>query len=287
MGMLEPSPSAIVCAALRAHHFLFDEHPVFVDPYALELTTDEYRRMHAEGRLQAHFARPGFRRVQAHVLGRGRYGEEALEIAMDGGAEQYVLLGAGLDSFVLRRPELLERLRVFEVDLPATQAYKRARLETLGFQGHPRVELLAADLRETGVDRVLATASFDPGRVTFFLWLGVVAYLTRDAVLDSLRAVRACCAPGSRVLLDYPVLPELLDDDGRELAREVSAETERQGEARRVKHDPHVLQESVRGLGYAIVEDLAPADMEARWFAGRTDGLHPFRELRLLQLRAQ
>lgn len=284
---MEPSASALVVAAMRAAHGLFDERPVFVDPFALELTSEEFRELHRAGRLQERFAGPGIRRVQAHVLGRGRYAEEALEIAMDGGAEQFVSLGAGLDSFVLRRPELLERLRVYEIDLPPTQEYKLARLETLGFEGDPRVEFLAADLATEGVDRVLAKSSFDPGRLAFFLGLGLVAYLQRDEVLDILRSIRACAAPGSRVVIDYPVLEELLDDEARALAREVSAETARQGEERSVKYDPRLLHESVGGVGFAVVEDLSPEAMETRYFAGRTDGLRPYPEVRVLQLRAQ
>ena len=104
------SATAQAAAALRAAHLFYDEPCVFEDPYAIDMTNDEYRELHRQGRLRATFDDMGLKPIRGQIVGRARYAEDALEVAVKAGIRQYVMLGAGLDAFVLRRPDLMQRL---------------------------------------------------------------------------------------------------------------------------------------------------------------------------------
>jgi methyltransferase (TIGR00027 family) len=274
-------------AAMRAAHFLADRPLVFADPFALELTSDEYRALHESIGLPAHFGGPRIRLVQGHVVGRARWAEDRLEAALAEGIDQYVMIAAGLDSFALRRRDLLPRLRVLELDRPALQAHKRARLARLGRDLPEGVEMRALDLRAESLARVLRSSSFAPARPAFFAALGIVSYLERAALLAMLDALRASCAPGSRIVFDYPIPPHLMSEDDRALAEEVSRVTAAHGETRRGKHVPEELHRDLEARGFALVEDVSPHEMARRYFAGRNDGLAPYPESHLACFRVE
>ena len=130
------------------------------------------------------------------VVIRSRYAEDALREAIRRGINQYVLIGAGFDSFVLRRPAFSDALTIFEIDHPATQALKIQRIRECGISLPPSVQFIAADLANEDLVSVLARSSFRADEKAFFSWLGVTVYLTRDANLATLRAVATCGAPG-------------------------------------------------------------------------------------------
>ncbi|MBY0401779.1 SAM-dependent methyltransferase, partial [Myxococcota bacterium] len=199
---------------------------------------------------------------------------------------QLVLLGAGNDSFLLRRPDLLERLRVFEVDHPDSQREKREKLRALGFEDHPHARFVAVDFEQEGAGPALARSGFDARIPAFFNWLGVVAYLTRDAIHATLRSLRAVSATDSRIVFDYPIAAHLIvRDEDRVRSAEVSRSTAAVGEPRQARHVPEELARDLFALGYAVVEDLSPEAIHARYFEGRRDGLRPNPENRLIQLR--
>ena len=142
------------------------------------------------------------------VLMRARYSEHALEAAVDAGMSQYVILGAGLDSFALRRADLMERLRVFEIDLPAMQAVKRKRLRRAGIEPPAGLHFVAADLSRTPIMEALTRESaFDVGQPAFFSLLGLTYYLTEEVLAATARSIAAGVAAGSEIVLDH-----LLDD---------------------------------------------------------------------------
>ena len=280
-----PSETALAVAAFRAAHRLDHEPVVFDDPLAAQLTSQEWRERLETGAVAAMIDERGMLRIQGQLVGRARYLDDQLEAAVADGIGQYVLLGAGLDSFAWRRPELAKQLRVIELDHPSTQGYKRTRLAELGLEIPEGVELVPVDFENTSVGEALACSSLDPGARAFFSWMGVVRYLTRDAFLGTLRDVAAASAPGSRMLFDYPIAPELVSQEDHELVRAVDVGTAEMGEASRLKLLPSELDATARGLGFERIEELSPDDHGERYFAGRSDGLWPNPEVHLVLLR--
>ena len=208
---------------------------------------------------------------RAFIAARSRYAEDALAAAYARGVRQYVLLGAGLDTFAYRNtwPDL----KVFEVDHPATQAWKQdllVRAEIPAPEGLTYVSVdfesedLAARLHESGLRNSPA----------FFAWLGVVPYLTREAFDATVAYVASRPAP-SGLAFDYSILPEMMSLKQRALYDGLAAKVARAGEPFRLTLHPEHLREYMRLAGFTDIEDLACPDLDARYFADRTDGLTP------------
>ncbi|MEZ4281518.1 MAG: SAM-dependent methyltransferase [Myxococcota bacterium] len=284
----KPSMTAQLVAGLRAAHHQSGARPlVFEDPFAAHFTGGVFLEPLARGTLQAELDRMALQPIQGGILGRARHADEVLErsIAEDG-IGQLVLLGAGNDSFLLRRPDLAKQLRIFELDHPASQREKLEKLRQLGFEPRPNVHFVPVDFERESAGDALARADFDHATPAFFNWLGVVTYLQSDAIFGTLRSLYAVAATGSQVLFDYPIASHLLTrEEDRARAREVQASTEAVGEPRPVKHVPAELARSVAALGFEVVEDLSPEDLAALYFSGRSDGLRPNPENRLMRLR--
>jgi methyltransferase (TIGR00027 family) len=270
---------------MRAAHLLGEGPYLFEDPFALEFAGEPFQELRDRGELRELFAKLGLQRIMGQVLARARWAEECLEQAVAAGAGQYVVLGAGLDSFALRRADLVARLRVFELDHPATQRYKRAALARLGFRDEGRVEFVEVDFEKETVGQALARSGFSATVPAFMSWLGVVSYLTHDAIFATLASLRERTAPGSQIALDYPIPPELMSPQDRRLFETVSAETARLGEPRLATHVPGEFHRAAEALGFELVEDLGPEQLEERYFAGRSDGLGPYPQIRLARLR--
>jgi methyltransferase (TIGR00027 family) len=270
---------------MRAAHLATPPPWLFEDRFAIDLTSDEFRALAARGELGAVLEKLGLTKILGQVLARARWAEEALERAMAAGAAQYVILGAGLDSFVLRRPDLVARLHVFELDHPDTQRYKRAALWQLGFRDSNRVEFVEVDFEAETLGQALARSGFSGAAPAFFSWLGVVSYLTRDAILAALASLRTRAARGSEIALDYPIPPERLAPADRALFESVNQTTTRLGEPRRATHDPAALRRDVCALGFELIEDLDSDEVTRRYFAGRRDGLGPYPQVHLARFR--
>lgn len=283
-----PSTTAQLVAGLRAAHYQSGERPlVFEDPFAAHFTGGVFQEPLERGELQAYLDRMKLQPIQGGIVGRARYAEDALELSIaEADVGQLVLLGAGNDSFLLRRPDLLARIRVFEVDHPDSQDEKREKLRALGFEDHPSARFVPIDFEKELAGTALARHGFDAARPAFFNWLGVVTYLTHEAIDATLRSLRAVSAAGSRIVFDYPIARHLLErEEDRLRSVEVSRSTAAVGEPRQARHVPEELARHALTLGYAVVEDLSPEAIFARYFSGRRDGLRPNPENRLIQLR--
>ena len=194
------------------------------------------------------------------VLGRARYAEELLKRALEKGGRQYVLLGAGLDTFAFRYPELLADIHVFELDHPGTQEYKRRRLDELGWELPGNLHFIPVDFTRTGLADALQESGFDTQVPAFFSWLGVTYYLTRSEVMATLQDIARISAPGSAIVFDY------LDMDAY-VARLAAPRVQR-------------MIEGVRGLGEPMLSGFDPLLAGRRTGAGRTDadgGVEPGR----------
>jgi methyltransferase (TIGR00027 family) len=272
------STTALATALMRAAHTRLDRPVLIEDPWGDRLILDEEReamRARAGGGdvdalLRAH---PSY----GTVIVRARYAEDLLVDAIRRGVRQYVIIGAGMDSFALRRPACAQDLEIFEVDHPSTQELKAARLELCGVPLPARLHLVAADLSETGLDEALARSSFRSDRPAFFSWLGVTSYLTRDANLATLGAVASCALAGSELVFSYLDQSLLNADVAPEPLQRARAQVASLGEPWVSGFDPDELGSVVQGAGLEIIENLGPEELAARYCAGRSDGLSPSR----------
>ena len=264
----------MLSATIRAAHLRFDDVPIFEDRYALQMLPPFWRAVGScrplnwlVGDLLLGVYRP----VYPSVLLRARYTEDQLLKAIAEGAGQYVILGAGFDTFSLRRGQLAGRVRTFEVDHPATQAVKRRRvLKANGFVP-PNLTFVPVDFEHDRLDGALAQAGFDPRTPAFFSWLGVTYYLTQEAVRDTLDRIAAISAPGSRIVFDWKIAKQMMSADWRTLAQRMERFAARLGEPMLTYFTPQALREMMAAHGYAEVEMIAPEEQRRRYLAGRTD----------------
>jgi len=277
MNSDEPSRTAMSAAVARGTHRLWDEPPwIFDDPLALILVGAGWEEFAAASR--ALVREPVWRQGHAGVLVRSRYPEDRLAT---GQHSQYVLLGAGLDSFAWRRPDLLNRLHLFEVDHPATQAWKRERLRSLALPIHERHIFVPADFENQVLAEVLDSAGFDWNRPTLFSWVGSTMYVNLDGIASTLSVV-ASCAPGSEIVLSYNQDAKFLDEIGREFLAAVTPRAAESGEPVLTSFSPTEMENLVCRCGLRVVEHPTTDDMSDRYCAARTDGLRPYTLERLI-----
>jgi methyltransferase (TIGR00027 family) len=265
-----PSRTAFGVALHRAAHQLLDRPLVFRDPVALVIIGPEARAA-LDANPRRYERRFFGASLRAHLVARSRIAEDALAAAVSAGVRQYVVLGAGLDTFALRNTEL--SLRVFEVDHPNTQAWKRKRLEAAGRAQPPNVVFVPVDFERQDLSAELARAGFDTRRPSFFSWLGVTPYLEEPAIWDTLRWVGSTVGDGGGIVFDYGAPPSRWNLSMRIGLWALSARVASAGEPFRTFLAPEAVASGLRRCGFAAVEDLDRMALNRRYFAGRGDGL--------------
>jgi methyltransferase (TIGR00027 family) len=291
------SLTAMAASLIRAIHTRVDEHPLIDDPWGDRLVTEadkqEMRtvaasRIGAPDRARLEALGPGVDIIEAGlraspvfgmVVVRTRYAEDALEAAVARGVRQYVIVGAGLDSFAMRRPPWARDVDVFEVDHPATQAMKRRRLADYGVVLSDKHHFVSADLSREGLASALKRTPFQPTTPSFFSWLGVTTYLTREANLSTLRAMATCGAAGSEVVFTYRDQRDFDADPTDGALHGTGATVAAMGEPWVSGFHPDELAGDLRGVGLTLVENLNGEELNRRYFARRTDGLSAPRSL--------
>ncbi len=211
------------------------------------------------------------------VLARARYAEDKLAEAIRNGVGQYVIIGAGLDTYALRRSDRNGQLRVLEIDHPATQAFKRRRLLEAGIALPPNLHFGPADLETESIAGVLSRLPCDRTKPSFFSWLGVTMYLTGDAVMDTLSQLGDWAAAGSHLVFDYLDRSIFAPGNRSPASNRVIEFVRRQGEPLLSGFDPSTLETELIPRGFRLREDLGPAGLEERYFKERSDGLLPGR----------
>lgn len=209
--MQGPSRTAWGVAVHRAVHQSAEKGAIFSDPFAQAILGPDADKAMAERGLPEHSP------LRIFVVVRSRFAQDSLELALARGTRQVVVLGAGLDTTALRNPDV----PVFEVDHPDTQAWKRERLAQMATP--PLLHFVPVDFERESLADKLALAKFDPTRPAFFIWLGVVPYLTRDAVLATLNFVAS--VPDSEVVFDYGEPRENLQPQDHEHAKAFTAQS--------------------------------------------------------------
>ncbi|GAB5453567.1 MAG: class I SAM-dependent methyltransferase [Halioglobus sp.] len=274
----EASRTAEGAAAARAMHTLLVESPIFEDPYAVKLTSPAWRRLSTTPVLswlaKNILLRP-LRSVQAQVVVRSRYAEELLLQAVAAGVRQYVIVGAGFDSFSFRRRDLESALRVFEFDHADTQRLKLQRLLALEEPMPENLQCIAVDFEQETMADALRKSDYDLAQPGFFSWLGTTPYLTNAATLATLRAIAASAAGGSEIVFDYLVPAALVPESERAAMRRLKRFTDRRGEPLIGEFNPSEIEPLLESAGFELIENLDQAEQVKRYFSQRTDGLAP------------
>lgn len=269
MREARPSRTALRVAMRRAAHQLFDHPTVFDDPIALKILGPDCAEDVREGRRESsRFATA----MRAFMAVRSRYAEDQLAQAVERGVKQYVVLGAGLDTFAYRNPHTSLGLRVFEVDHPATQQWKRKLLREQGIAIPDSATFAPVDFESQTLEHGLREAGFVTSKPAFFSWLGVTMYLERQTVVGTFRFI-ASCGIGSGVAFDYAVPRESLSWIDRLAFDALSARVNMAGEPFRSFFSPVDLTNELQGMGFRRVEDLGSEEINTRYFHGRADGL--------------
>lgn len=271
------SRTAEATAAIRACHLRYDAPLVFVDPYAAQLTSRWWRTVARYPVLYWPLVRGllgALRPVHGWILVRDQLTIDDLRVFVASGGRQYVSLGAGFDSIALRRPPWLHGVRIVEVDHPATQAVKLARMAACGVAlPLADFEAVAVDFEREDLSTALARSSFAAAQPSFFAWQGVIYYLTSAAIADTLAHIAACAAPGSELLFDFLVPEFALQASRRQVWSLARAVTRRMGERYISYHTPDQLQRLLAAVGFELVEVQRDHALEARYCAARHDGL--------------
>ena len=266
-----PSRTAMFAAVSRGLFRLETASPwVLDDVLALVLVGPVWQQL--RDRFDPLFPVPVRREARAAVCTRSRYAEDRLAA---GAFTQYVILGAGLDSFAWRRPDLLGSLTVFEVDHPASQAWKLERVRELGLPLSASQVFVPADFEAGPVQDVLGAAGFDWAQPAMFCWNGVAPYLTAQAIESTLRTI-AAAAPGSEVVFSYRAEDAVLDDAGTEYARIYTPIAASAGEPLQPGWPVSEIERLITRCGLKVVDHPARADLQQRYFAGRADDLRPY-----------
>ncbi|HEX4961569.1 MAG TPA: SAM-dependent methyltransferase [Thermoanaerobaculia bacterium] len=276
-----PSATSYRVAVRRAAHQILDDPRVFEDPLALAILGAE-RGAVLRSNLDREETRAS-RVLRAFIAVRSRYAEDELARAFRSGVRQAVILGAGLDTFAYRNP--FPELRTFEVDHPATQAWKRRRLAEAQIPVPESLTFVPVDFERQTLATELVRAGFETSRAAFFSWLGVTPYLTEGAILATLGFI-ASLPSGSGVVFDYAVPPDSLSFWHRRAYDALASRVAAHGEPFRTFFDPPALAEQLGQLGFGYVEDLGTEEINERYFQDRSDGLRVAGEMgRLLAAR--
>lgn len=261
-----PSHTARGAAAYRALHQALDGGVIFRDPFASTVLDDE-----TLSRLDEIAADASLRPWRLFIAARSRFSEDALAASVARNARQVVVLGAGLDTFSLRNPYTALGVRVFEVDYPATQDWKRERLQHAGLAVPASLTFAPIDFERQSLADGLNAAGFRADRPAFFQWLGVVPYLTRAAVSTTLDFIAGM--PESEVVFDYAEPLQNYPADRRARVIAVAAMAAERGEPWLSLFDPAELSELLRSKGFSMVEDLGLGEISDRLYGALKHGI--------------
>ena len=286
-------------ASQRAAHLILDNPKIFEDPLALRIIGAE-----TESKLRlslAQFQQPAVRALRAGMMVRNRYAEDELVRSIQRGVRQYVSLGAGLDTFAYRNSFPL--LRVFEVDHPATQAWKRSCLEKAAIPIPASVTFVSVDFERQMMTDALRQSGFKSDELTFVSWLGVTGYLSQEAVISVLSSIVSSMRVGSEVVFDFSPPLQLKETirrikesfvvSGSSLLQQLRERAYRMIVNRTFKNkdfrwtyfDPASLTRDLKRIGFADVQLFGPKELNVRYCKDRTDGLRIRNQVRLAKAR--
>jgi methyltransferase (TIGR00027 family) len=266
MKPTDPSRTALMVARQRAAHQVLDHGSILYDPFAMKI-------LHADENevLQFANAHPSASLGRLFTTARSRISEDALSKAVETGIRQIVILGAGLDTFALRNPHGASEIRIYEVDHPATQAWKRECLAEAQIALPPWLIFVPVDFERDDVGEKLVAGGFQQNSPAFFTWLGVVPYLTQDAIgrtLDYIASIQ-----NSEMVFDY-MAPEAFSEELRQIEKERTEQLKKIGERSVCRFEPAGIAAILRSHGFYDIEDISFQEIATR-FGGAVQGLAP------------
>ncbi len=254
----QPSRTALMIARQRAAHQLLDRGAILHDPFAMKILGEEEKDV-----LQVANRHPVASIGRLFTAARSRIAENALATAVENGVRQIVILGAGLDTFALRNPHGALEIPIYEVDHPATQAGKRERLTAAQIPLPPRLVLVPVDFEHDDLGEHLAAAGFQQNAPAFFTWLGVVPYLTQEAIGRTLDYISSI--PNSEVVFDYLEPPEAFSEELRQIEKARAEQLEKLGERSDTRFEPAAIAAILRSHGFSAVEDIGYQQIASRF----------------------
>ena len=269
MNPNEPSRTALMIARQRAAHQVLDRGSILHDPYAMKIL-----RFNENDALQFANDPPLASIGRLFTAARSRIAEDALSKAVEKGIRQIVILGAGLDTFALQNPHSALAIHIYEVDHPATQAWKRERLAEAQIAPPASLIFVPVDFEHDDLGEKLVAAGFQQNSPAFFTWLGVVPYLTADAINRTLNYI--CSIPNSEVVFDYLEPPEAFSEELRQIEKRRAEQLEKMGERSATRFEPAGMAAVLRSHGFRTIEDLGFKEIKTR-FGHAVQGLAPGR----------
>lgn len=301
MQTRKESLTAIVSCFARGYHASTSIDPIFNDFIARSLLSEEEKQLIAANWANAiaFFDQEKSETLETfdeklmwvmnnqtipQLVSRARYAEDGLKSAIERGFKQYVILGAGFDTFALRQEKLPEDFIIYEVDHPATQAFKINRLQEIGIDIPENVRFVPVDFKSDSLRAELKKSGFDEQQYTYFSLLGVVMYLAKKEFCQLLSSVAEMSANGSSFIFDYlddTAFNERLASKKLTRMRQITAQT---GEPMITGYDPFELDLELQDCQMLLYENLSPANIEEMYFKGREDGLHAFEHFHFAHL---
>jgi len=263
----EPSRTALMIARQRAAHQLLDHGSILYDPFAMRILREDEQEV-----LQIANKHPLASIGRLFTAARSQIAEDALSRAVERGVRQIVILGAGLDTFALRNPHRALEIRIYEVDHPTTQARKLERLTDAQITVPSGLIFVPVDFERDNVGEKLAAAGFQQNSPTFFTWLGVVPYLTQDAIhrtLDFMASIQ-----NSEVVFDYMEPPEAFSEELRQIEKARAEQLEKIGERSNTRFEPPAIAAILRSHGFCAIEDIDFQQIASR-FGSAVQALAP------------
>lgn len=283
-----PSGTAFMMAFLRGFHAVYDNTKIFNDPLAYDLIPEEVREAFKQHLIKstaemapelakectdaATSLRLAVRIMAGPVLARARFVEERLEEAIRNGISQYIILGAGLDTFAYRRLDLADRLQVFELDLPYTQEIKRQLLDRLKLEKPDFLHYISVDFTQDNLASALSKSKYDSGQVSFFSWMGVTQYLPVESILSTIKAIRRLSSSGSEIVFDYYDKSAFDPDKVSNRIKYIMKNTETIGETIITGFDPSKLSMELALLGLRLLNNFGPEEIQQKYFKECNEG---------------
>ena len=273
-----PSRTAELAAVARAEHTRSFARPIFEDPFAYMMCGRLWRTILSSRFLSwlvGDILLAHLKPITSAIYTRARFGEDCLQKAVEQSIDQYVIIGAGYDTFALRRPDLLQHLTLYELDEAATQDVKRQRIHAAGYEIKGDVHYVQSDLAEQSFISDLKRAGFDTTRPAVIGWFGVTYYLDKDTIHETLKSISQSIAPGSIVMFDYLADREWVDDDTKSLWDQASAFVARRGEPWVSSFKPESIPEFLTELGFTAINNLEPKQVGHLYFKDHPEVKYP------------
>lgn len=268
LSPLEPSRTASTAAVQRAVHQILERPVVFNDPLSLQIIGQE-----KVNEIPLNFElynQSTAKSLRAHLVARSRLAEDELTRAYANGTRQYIILGAGLDTFAYRHQ--LSGLRVYEIDHPQTQLWKKKRLKESAILIPQSVDYVSVDFEKQHFVSELKQVPFQFDKPAFVSWLGVTMYLSKETVLNTLSAIAQNFAPGSEIIFDYSLPLEELSERQSIARKQLSEQVKNIGEPWLSHFNTNELIHLMKQMGYKKIDVFMPENINTLYFNNRTDG---------------